>query len=110
MNIQDYKFNVGDIVITTEGETGVITNICDCSSCARRGFFEPFWSTRGVKWDKGISIYDAEAGFVGYYKIGNYRFNDLDKAAVLREMASYEDALKQLKKQLQTIDELEGNS
>lgn len=110
MNIKDYKFHIGDEVITTEGVRGKITNICTCSLCEKRGFYEPFWKDENDKWEHCISIYDAESGFRSFYKIGKYRFNDFDKGEVLREMASYEDSLKRLRKQLRIIEELENNS
>ena len=109
MNIKDYKFNIGDIVITTEGETGKIVDVCKCSWCAERGFYEPIWVE-----DSDDSYYDyitymeAELGFKRFYQIGKYRFNDFDKGEVLRSMVSCEDELKQLRKQLKLIEELEG--
>ena len=48
MNIKDYKFNVGDEVITTDGQHGKIVEICNCESCRSRGFLEPFLAT--VRW------------------------------------------------------------
>lgn len=110
MNIKDYEFHIGDEVITTEGVRGEITNICTCSSCEERGFYEPIWRDENDKREHYISIYDAKSGFSGFYKIGKYYFNDLNKGEVLREMASYEDELKRLRKQLRIIEELENNS
>lgn len=105
MDIKDYKFNVGDKVITTEGVTGKITSICTCEDCTERGFFEPFWvgSDGGVHC---ISIYDAKCKFPGYYQIGEYRFHDFDKGEVLLEMGHHEKELMRLKKQLQVIETL----
>ena len=107
MRIQDYVFNVGDKAITTSGEIGKIVNICRCSSCVARGFYEPSWITDGATWHRYITKYDAEDGFNNFYQIGQYRFNDFDKGEVLREMADHEDALKELKKRLKVIEELE---
>ena len=110
MNIKDYEFHIGDEVITTEGIKGKITSICTCDRCQERGFYEPFWTCEDDKWEHCIDKFTAECGFNGYYKIGKYRFNDFDKGEVLREMASYEDGLKRLRKQLKVIEELESNA
>ena len=108
MNIKDYEFHIGDEVITTEGEVGKITSICTCSSCERRGFYEPFWRDENDGWEHCISIYDAESGFSGFYKIGKYEFNNVfDKAEVLRTIACHEDELKKLRNQLRVIEKYE---
>jgi hypothetical protein len=107
MDIKDYQFAVGDEVITTEGVKGKITSVCRCERCEERGFYEPFWTVDGSDYDHCIDIYDAKSGFSGFYKIGKYRFRDFNKDEVLREMASYEDGLKQLRKQLRLIEEYE---
>lgn len=109
MNIKDYEFHVGDEVITTEGIIGKITSICACDRCKDRGFYEPFWSVDGSDYEHCIDIYEAESGFGMFYKIGKYRFNDLNKDEVLREISYYEDGLKQLRNQLRIIEELEIN-
>lgn len=111
MNIKDYEFYVEDEVITTEGIRGKITSICTCDRCQERGFYELFWKDENEKYgyEHCISIYDAKSGFSSFYKIGKYRFSEFDKGEVLREMANYEDRLKQLRKQLKLIEELENN-
>lgn len=108
MNIKDYKFHVGDEVITTEGEKGVIISICECSRCQERGFNEPTWIAEGDSSERYITIGDAICGFHGFYQIGKYKFHDFDKAEVLGTMAFYEKELKRLKKQLKTIEEIEN--
>lgn len=108
MNINDYKFKVGDKVVTTEGVVGKITQICNCHMCVERGFYEPFWEKEDGSYGNYISKITAEIGFNGYYQIGEYRFNDFDKGEVLRCMASCEDELKQLRKQLKVIEDLEN--
>ena len=111
MDIKDYKFNVGERVITTEGETGRITHVCTCDNCKNRGFYEVFWiNDNDVSsiWDENITRYQAENGFKGYYQIGEYRFNDLDKEKVIRDINNCEDELKRLRKQLRFIEELEA--
>jgi hypothetical protein len=109
MDIKDYEFNVGDEVITTEGVRGKITSVCTCDRCQERGFYEPFWKSEDDNWEHCIDKFTAEIGFNGYYKIGKYHFNDFEKGEVLREMASCEDGLKRLRKQLKVIEELESD-
>lgn len=106
MNIKDYKFHVGDEVITTEGERGRITSICTCERCQERGFHVPFWAGEFDKWEHCIDKFTAENGFSGYYKIGEYRFNNFDKAEVLQCMAACERELQKCRKRLETIEEI----
>lgn len=108
MNIQDYQFNIGDEVITTEGIRGKITSVCHCDKCQERGFYEPFWIAEDGKFEHCIDIYEAKSEFACFYKIGKYRFNDFNKGEILRALASYEDGIKLLKKQLRVIEEIEG--
>ena len=108
MNIKDYEFNIGDLVITIEGVKGKITSICTCDRCEERGFYEPFWAGEDDDYERCISKFTAETGFNGFYQIGKYRFNDFDKSEVLREMAYYEDELKRLKRQLKVIEDTEN--
>ena len=107
MDIRDYKFEIGDTVITTEGEKGAIISICKCNRCEERGFYEPTCIMEGDSNEKYITIGDAICGFHGYYKIGKYHFHDFDKSEVLGSMAYYEKELKKLKKQLKVIESLE---
>ena len=107
MNIQDYIFNPGDVVITTEGKRGKITNICTCEKCRDRGFNEPFYLLEGKdEFEHCITNYEAEAGFLNFYQIGKYRFNKFDIESVLREMSEHEEALTKLKAQMYLIDDL----
>lgn len=108
MNLTDYNFNTGDEVITTQGERGWIAHICTCDSCLKRGFNEPFWISDYGGYERCIDKFTAQNGFNGYYKIGRYRFNDFDKADILRSMAACEEDLKRYKKQLKRIYELEA--
>lgn len=107
MDIKNYKFEIGDKVITVLGETGKIVDICKCDSCAKRGFYEPVWANDENDWEEYITVHQAEFGFNNFYQIGKYHFSDFDKAQVLRTMARYEDELKLLRKQLKIIEEHE---
>lgn len=109
MNIEDYKFNIGDDVITTEGIRGTIVDICDCQNCFDRGFFEPIWTVNNSDKSDYITFSQAVNGFLDFYKIGNYRFNDFDKASIYRDLAYYETEIKKLRNQLRVIDEVESS-
>lgn len=108
MDIKDYKFNVGDTVITTDGKKGKIVDICTCSQCVGRGFYEPTWIAEDDNEKEYITIGTAICGFSRYYQIGEYRFHNFDKSEILQDMAYYEKKLKQLKKQLKVINEFES--
>lgn len=106
MNIGDYKFNVGDEVVSIWGERGKITHICDCDKCRERGFFEPFW--RSDEDENYISEWEAAHGFPSYYKIGKYYFNKLDKEYIIQAINYQEERLEQYRKRLRVIEELEA--
>ena len=110
MNIQDYKFEIGDEVITTEGESGKIIRICNCDECAKRGFYEPIWIKDGNEYEDYISIDTAKADFAGFYRIGKYQLNDFDKGEVLQNMGYHEKELQRLRKQLRLIEEIENGN
>lgn len=106
MNPMDYEFNIGDEVITVEGQRGYITYICHCERCVERGFFEPSWEDERGEMHY-ISNYVAENGFDHYYKIGTYYFNPFRKDIVIEKIEYYEDIANQMKKQLSVINEVE---
>ena len=107
MDIKDYKFNVGDEVITIYGEKGKIVDICECELCRSRGFCEPKWveDNDDEQWEHYISNFEAENGFDGYFKIGKYRFNSFNKDHVLNQIAYHEDETKKYKESLKVIEE-----
>lgn len=107
MDIKDYIFNVGDKVITTEGETGRIVHVCTCDNCKNRCFNEVFWVNDYDLSEDDITRYQAEHGFKGYYQIGNYYFNDLNKTEVLKNIEYHEKELKRLRNQLGVVEILE---
>ena len=108
MDIKDYKFNVGDKVITVYGELGEISSICTCEHCEECGFYEPTWFTVDGN-EHYITRWDAKHGFAEYYQIGSYRFNDFDKEAVLWEIEHCNKRLKQVEKQLKVIEDIKGD-
>lgn len=107
MDIKDYKFDVGDEVITVDGRHGKIVDICDCEMCRSRGFLEPFWQPFDGGTEVCISVDIASADFDGYYRIGKYRFNDFDKSSVLQHISDRESELCKLNAQLTFIEQQE---
>jgi hypothetical protein len=108
MKIGGYDFNVGDEVISVGGIRGKIVDICQCEECANRGLFEPIWKHDDENEVEYITNYDFEFCFPGYHKIGNYTFWPLDKAFIIGQIEDREQNLARLKRQLQTIEELES--
>lgn len=106
MNINDYVFNIGDEVITANGEKGKIVDICKCEHCEERGFYEPTWEDEDgdLLW---ITDYEAAHGFWNFYKIGEYTFGNLNKSRVADSIKMYERSLEQLRGRLAVIEELE---
>ena len=108
MNPSDYEFAVGDKVVTIYGEVGHIIDICKCRKCVERGFYEPTWKiddSGDVDW---ITINNAERGFDDFYQIGKYRFGRTFNKSVVRAMIIEEEVeLRNLKRRLQVMDELE---
>jgi hypothetical protein len=98
-------FKVGDKVITNDGRTGVISEICTCETCKKRGFYEPT-----VTLDDGTSEYimisDKENGFKSYYKIGDHVFGNLDEESIQKEMMNHFAQMAKLQKQYETIQKL----
>ena len=84
--LMEHDFKVGDEVITSTGQVGIIESICDCDRCKERGFCEP-----NVKLTKGvggiyITNYDKNNNFSNFYKIGKYKFGNIDKESVKRSI------------------------
>ena len=98
-------FKVGDNVVTSDGRTGVITSICNCDRCKKRGFYEPT-----AKMDDGnieyIMISDKDDGFKSYYKIGDKVFGNLDEEPVNKEIKECQKKLMQLYDQRYRIEKL----
>lgn len=110
MNINDYKFEVGDVVITTSGMKGKIDRICDCEACRERGFFEPVWVIDGDESgnENYITYMDAELNFFAFYRIGKYRFRDFDKDALIYEIKHCQKIIDDRKKRLEFMDKVES--
>ena len=99
-----YTFKVGDQVITSTGEVGVIKDICTCDSCKKRGFYEPTIETQIGNWSIWITDSDKKNGFKSFYKIGGHIFGNIDEQCVLDDIEYKKNSLRDIQKQL---DELE---
>ena len=94
ISLMEYDFQVGDIVITSTGETGFIDDICDCRNCKARGFYEPQVKlTEGI-YDIYITNNDKNNGFNNFYKIGKYVFGNIDKKSIQRDIDTEEHNIK----------------
>jgi hypothetical protein len=105
-------FKVGDLVIDHSGGIGKITNICNCSRCKERGFFEPSFINFDIDEDKErISCYDFDQNFKWYYKIGNEVFGEKPKKenilSIIKELekksSSLNGYIKEYKKLLNSL-------
>ena len=104
-NQTEYNFKVGDEVITSIGEVGVITDICDCEYCQERGFCEPQVETTLGVWDIYITNRDKENNFSRFYKIGDYRFGNIDKSILTNTLQSWNDRLEETKKNVEIYNQ-----
>lgn len=98
--LMEYDFKVGDKVITSTGEVGVIESICDCYKCKERGFYEPKVKTTKGIYDIYITDNDKKNGFSSFYEIGKYKFGNVDKESIKRDIEyethNIEEATKRL--------------
>lgn len=109
MNISDYKFELGDEVITISGKRGTIVRVCDCKMCTARGFYEPVYLIDGETHEDYISDFEAELGFLSFYKIGKYYFNEFDRDGELSELKRCEKYMEILRKRLAFMDKVEAD-
>lgn len=101
-------FKVGDKVITADGRTGTITDICTCDRCKERGFCEPKVQMNIGVCQIWITDTDKENGFRNFYQIGDRVFGNIDKEAskdireriveLKHELVEYEVQLNMMKK------------
>ena len=101
ISLMEYDFKVGDVVVTSTGESGIIESICDCDRCRKRGFYEPNVKlTEGV-YDIYITDNDKNNGFSNFYKIGKYVFGNIDKESIQRDIDSEERCIEESTKRLE---------
>lgn len=108
-----YGFKVGDIVIASDGRTGVIESFCTCTFCKDRKFYEPKVKTTFGEEQIYITDIDRDDGFLSFYKIGDQTFGNVDKdvSAYLRQhIVNLKHAIIECEAQLNMIKKLENNN
>lgn len=103
--MNDYKFNVGDEVVCSDGDRGKITYICECNRCKERRFCEPVWVSEIDNEEHYITNFAAENGFKGYYRIGQYRFDEFWACTLEKTIQEHEEELARLRKKLAVMKE-----
>lgn len=101
--IDEYKFKPGDKVITSLGETGIITRICKCDRCKARGFYEPVVLCDEESDYIDITDSDFKNGFKSFYRIGDYIFGNINFDALHKEEESILDELELIKKHIANL-------
>ena len=120
LNLLDSPFKVGDKVITSIGEVGVVTDICQCKKCKKRGFYEPTIETEIGAYNIWITDSDKKNNFSNFYSIGNHIYGNINEKGLHDIISIANDNLvkctkkiKELKKQLEVLKkckaEQEGN-
>ena len=101
-------FKVGDEVITFDGCVGVITDICTCSQCKERGFYEPRIETK-----LGPQIWmtnnSRNNNFEDYYKVGKRVFGNIDDKNLLNRMETLREEMQEIEARLNVIKSLVSN-
>lgn len=110
-------FKIGDKVITSQGEVGVITKICTCDACKERGFYEPEIRTKLGSYKIYCTESDKRDNFKSFYSIGDNVYNNLDEGSVFTEIIQInrtieesEKRLEMLKKQQNIIQHLQAKN
>jgi hypothetical protein len=97
-----YTFKAGDEVVTSDGRTGKIRDICTCDKCKERGFYEANidYDDETTDW---LMIPDKKNGFKSYYSIGDRVFGNLDEESVNKELEEIGGRYNKLVKQQSVI-------
>jgi len=110
-------FKVGDKVITSIGQVGIITGICTCDGCKSRGFYEPQIKTIIGNDTIWCTDNDKRVNFRSFYQIGDRIYGNVDKDYLIDEINRVAEQIKEniknfnsLKCQLDFIDNLQKNS
>lgn len=99
-------FKIGDKVITADGRTGTITDICTCDRCKERGFYEP--TVDFGDYTDYIMTSDKNDDFKSYYKIGDRVFGNINEESVNKELEEIGERYNKLVKQQSIINLLKA--
>lgn len=103
IDLLEYTFKVGDEVITSTGELGVIEDICTCDQCKKRGFYEPQVKTEIGNGTIYITDNDKRANFRSFYKIGDRVFGNLDEDDLLDSIERNQTQIRELNEELDQL-------
>lgn len=81
-----YEFHVGDYVETVDGRVGYITDICKCSMCKKRGWYEPTIKYNDNRETDFISPYEVERIPKTYIRIGKYDFTKSEQPKEIKKL------------------------
>lgn len=95
ISLMEYDFEVGDKVLTSTGQLGIIESFCDCDLCQGRGFCEPHVRTVSGVDSIWITNTDKRNGFADFYQIGKYKFGNIDKESVHSCIENEDDRIKE---------------
>lgn len=100
VELELYRFKVGDVVITSTGKVGTITSICTCDKCKERGFYEPRVEVEIGNYSIWITDNDKRVNFCSFYRIGNHIFGNIDEDCLLNQIENKKADIKQAQKEL----------
>lgn len=97
-------FKVGDRVVTSKGEIGVVTDICTCDACKSRGFYEPQIKTLIGNYTITCTDSDKRDGFKSFYQIGDIVFGNIEGAELLCDIAMVKNQIKEKERELERLE------